>query len=1077
MQNFMPVYFSGVALLTAFVLSFFGLKIETETADAVAQVMNIILLMISGAAALLMDRLYGSRERRRLRSASAIIWKSSFFLAAIAMLRLGFVSFDTNYFIRGYSFFGAGAALLLFMCYITDESGRQMQFPIPVFKPAGARTVTVKMFIAVALSLLAVFFIRQRMELPATAALLVCLFQLGLLFIRRDALGPAAPGVTSTLTEDSLKKRVMQTLLLAAAFFLFYKTLEYMQEYSVMNAVTMFALGIMALVAMHIPSSGAEQGHRNALTPNTPFDYIYGVLLFVCCLFIYSFQLDIIPPGIHGDEVLTVNMARTIAQDKFGPVFIESAQFQVTVLHYYILALVGRFFPIDITMCRWVSIVIGSLSPVFLYLLGRELAGRRAGVIASLLLSVFFMQMFYSRYAMSWIYVPSLAVIAYYLFFRGMLSGKNRYFIISGAFMAINFGMYSAGKVAILPVLFYTAFMFMRRETRPEVMANARGIVLLLVSAVLMFSPVIDYIIAYPDKYFARMSGMSVIQPSTLGYETFGRVALNVLKNVQMFITQSADGYAHNLPQKPFLDILSSFWFIAGIAWLCVTWKRERSSFVILWLIFGLLPGFLSKLGPEDPYPARTVFAIPALMLVMAMGIESAWKAIERLWPKYAGIVMPLVVLFSLGEFAFYNLNNFFVVFKNDPHTQTYYRSTDRIVAEVVRANRGVRFLVSPFFISNYYYGMVPDLDERISREDLSLFSLNRVYTGEGQAVGLIGDGILSKMFPIYNEYFPGADIKIFYDPNFWQFDTSSPIKYCYEWKYPDKVIALNRLYSWFYVYDYKTPWVRMSLAMVPWSDIDALFCAKVVYSVNGRRVEGVLKGLDVTPPVGTSDGEISCMLDTQVYGYYTFSADKGNCVFYVDGNRVNGRVRLFKGLHRFTVKFTGCVPFRVTWNMPGYGDRTIERRYTLNTDKRYGLLVTYKNSGKVDQQVLEPMINYRLYYFNRRTYFETEIDNTFNYTATGTVDMGKPGIYYFKVDSIYDADVYINGARVFTRRGDRETLTPIRLGNGPVSVKLTGNYAYVSNMWMGATLQFVYRQEGQREFGPVGYDKLAPGL
>src|ERR1035437_10425855 len=93
--------------------------------------------------------------------------------------------------------------------------------------------------------------------------------------------------------------------------------------------------------------------------------------------------------------------------------------------------------------------------------------------------------------------------------------------------------------------------MLVRKETRMQILANWKNIALMLIAALLMFLPVINYIIHNPHKYFQRMGDVTLLHGFPSNYQEFKAIADNILRNIQMFITVSADGDFCNYSRKP----------------------------------------------------------------------------------------------------------------------------------------------------------------------------------------------------------------------------------------------------------------------------------------------------------------------------------------------------------------------------------------------------------------------------------------------------------------------------------------------------------------------------------------------
>jgi hypothetical protein len=1008
-----------------------------------------------------------------------IAGKISMFLAFILLVKYGFDSYREVFILKGVLFFTAGMSGIFSLFYFFNDERQQFDVTYGSYLPLSGKALLFKSVIALLLGLLGVFFISADKAMLAVITYVFLTAQLLMIF-RSVPLNGTADGAKYGSDELKTTAKIISLILIGAALYLYYLSLASLQRFDIKTSIILFFTGALLFGWADAGQSYAppRQGAKKSLF----FDLVFPILIFAAGIAIFSYKLMDVPAGIHGDETLTVNMAASLGRGEIMPVVLDSEVYNgMSLIYYWAIAVVGKIFGTTIFTARWFSIVTGAAGLVFVYLLIRDIFNRRAAVISSILLSTFFMMVFYSRHALQWIHVPVFAAAAYYFFFKAIKSGKNRFFVIAGIILSLDLCFYSAGKASPFVLIAWIPIMFLRRETRRMITSNWKGIALMFFTMFLIFLPVINYILHHADLYFLRMGKMNYLKdiPDLPG--KIRALSENIIRNIQMFMTISANGYCHNIPQKPFFDAFVAFAAVTGAGYLVYTWKKEASAFVILWTFFGLLPGFLSKLGIEDPYPARTVLAIPAVIIVVSIGVERVISKIESLWPKYLKIAAFLCAAYFIAWFSFNNLNDFFVVYPNDPHTQTYYRYDDKINADYIVKNIRKKILMSPFFIQNFYDGMMPEMStpfyqQHVSSYDVSLFDLSDIFDAGGRPVTIIGEGIYSKLFPIYREYFPDAKLKTIWDTNFWQFDHNSNIKYCYGWKYPDKTIDMNQVYSWFYVYDNDVKFARLVRAEISPEDINNAFSLKTVYYKNGvKSKEG-----DAYFPVSTSGFDrviLTGLLDVPDFGKYEFKT--GGSKIILDDRPVTGALELYKGLHRIHIIADSLKgnDINIQWKEPGAGDfTTVDRKYLINSEKIFGVMVTYSKNGKIIYRELEPSIDFRTYYYQERPESKYSGGNQRDVEWDGNIKIAANDTYTFKLHTLYDAKIILDGSVIYEKVKGVERMKHVTLSPGMKRFRIVSPYAYVPNLWdPGTTVRFMYKDTKHREFMPVTYDMLRP--
>ena len=1015
-----------------------------------------------------------------------ILWKTAILGAGLLLVNRGFEVYNApGDVFKSLLFVITGIITCAIFGFYADNGGRQLVMPSSSYKKEHVSRPLYRLAVSIFLSLLGVYFIRANLSLPAFIAFLVMALQLSLVFrVAGCNRQPISRGEYENVPWDA---KIISIVVTAAAFYFYYMSFKSLQAYELHMTVIFFIIG--SALFMLAPGDNSFKRNEEESGKYRIFDLSFIIFIFGLGILINSFRLWDVILGLHGDSVINVELAKRIETGSRQPVFIESPMYQVTVLHYWLLALVGKLIGgINIISGKWVTVIVSSLTPVFVYLTIKELFNRRAAVLSSVFLAFFFMHIYYARFVMTWGWVPALAAASYYLFVLGMKRGKPAYFVFSGVVMCINVYMYSASKATPVTIALFLFLMLFNRDARKELFSNAGALALMAVAFILSFTPVFDYIINNPGKYLLRMEDKSVIPGFPFNPQEIVRLFDNVVMNLQMFFTVSAPGYAHNLPFVPFFDPFISFFAIAGTGFLFLTWKREGSAFIIAWLVAGLLPGFLSKLGPEDPYPARVVLAIPVVIIVVAIGVERAWSKIEGLWPRILKFVMPLLAVYFFAWFAFYNLNNYFVRLNEDPHTYAYHRPTDKVIADSMLKNRERIYLISPLFSGNYYWRSMQATFKTIAtfKADPSLFELHRIFNSNGRDVEIIGEGIYYNLFPAYREYFPNARINTKWNYNFWVYDYDSPLIPCYGWKDPKKTIDLNYRFQWFQDYDYEVRWVMMSIADIPYSDIDSVFSLKAELYRKGEETEVMnVKGAAMNAVRPFDRAIVSGLVEAPDYGDYSFDIPgHPGALVYIDGRKVNGPVELYKGLHKLKVimKKKGSQSFAIRWARgSSRGFANIERRFLVNSDKVYGLVASYRDNntgGTGVYKMLETALDYRIYYYAHRPSARvTRKPFRFKVGWEGYIVLDKGQECEFRLDTVYNGKIYIDGKKVFSNSelGVQGKGVPVKLSKGRHSIKIDGFYSYTSTVWQNNTPRLMYKKEGHSEFGPVSYKMLRP--
>ena len=164
--------------------------------------------------------------------------------------------------------------------------------------------------------------------------------------------------------------------------------------------------------------------------------------------FLYFYDLPATPPGFFCDEASEGYDAYCISKDlrdQHGvrlPVFLYAlGDWRGGVFAYLCIPAV-KLFGLNETSVRGTAAAVGVLTILFTYLLGREFAGKGAGLLAALFLAICPWHFFFSRVAFGSITLPLFFTAAFYFFLKGMY-GKRQGKCLCIAGMLFSLSIYT----------------------------------------------------------------------------------------------------------------------------------------------------------------------------------------------------------------------------------------------------------------------------------------------------------------------------------------------------------------------------------------------------------------------------------------------------------------------------------------------------------------------------------------------------------------------------------------------------------------------------------------------------------
>ena len=294
-------------------------------------------------------------------------------------------------------------------------------------------------------------------------------------------------------------------------------------------------------------------------------------------------------------------------------------------LFFYLAAAIARLFGLSHTTIKLSSALVGLSCIPIIYLLGRELFGRRAGVAAAFLLSVSHWHIICSRSGLRAGSELPLMMLAWLWLARGLRRRRRWEFLLSG--LALGLGMHTYNAFAAVPLAIGALLLgeaFLGRGARLR--ANRRNLVVMALAALVAFTPLARYAWEEPRMYAyraaTRLTGLERDLPGDLLAVALG----NVWRSLLMFQYQGDSVYATNVPFLRQLGYLTAVLFALGGALVAGRWRSGYNLAVLSALGITLLPTALSLAFPQEvPNAYRAIGALPPAMLLAGAGLAEVW--------------------------------------------------------------------------------------------------------------------------------------------------------------------------------------------------------------------------------------------------------------------------------------------------------------------------------------------------------------------------------------------------------------------------------------------------------------------
>jgi len=387
------------------------------------------------------------------------------------------------------------------------------------------------------------------------------------------------------------------------------------------------------------------------------------LLVFGVAAFYRFYRLSDVPPEMfsdHAEKLIDVTGVLRGQHLIFFPRNTGREAFQM-----YLTAGVARIFGTGIS---FLSLKIGTclaglFTLPFIYLLGKEIAGKEVGLLAMGFAGIAYWPNVISRVALRFALYPFFAAPLIYFLIRGLKRKRRNDFLLAGAALGMGLHGYSTFRIVPLLVIVILGIYALHASSRRDRRMAFTALLLIGLISLVLFLPLLRYAMENYQRFsyrmMTRLSGVEVPLPGP-PLEIFFR---NLSRVLVMFQWDNGVIWVHSVPTRPALDWVAAGLFTMGVILVILRYLKDR-HWVDLTLLLSipvlLLPSALSLAFPqENPSLNRTGGAvIPVFLIVGMMGYNLyrnlGWDSIRR-WGQAAALPI-LLILVLLSGMANYHL-------------------------------------------------------------------------------------------------------------------------------------------------------------------------------------------------------------------------------------------------------------------------------------------------------------------------------------------------------------------------------------------------------------------------------------
>ncbi len=395
------------------------------------------------------------------------------------------------------------------------------------------------------------------------------------------------------------------------------------------------------------------------------------VSVFIVVIFFRSYQLNQIPGEMFSDHAEKLLDVADILHGQHSIFFPrntgrEAFQFYWTALIATLLGTGLSFISLKIG-----TVLIGLITLPFIYLLGKEISNKWAGLAAMFLAGVAYWPNVISRIGLRFPLYPLFVAPTLYFLIRGIRKANRNLIILSGITLGIGLHGYSPFRLVPVIVVVAVGIFLLHKSSIGRKKSHIWSLIILAVVAFTIFLPLFRYMLGDPGMFSMRALSRISSTEQPLPGSALLLFIQNFWKASIMFFYDNGSIWVHSVIGRPALDFVTAALYFLGVLTLLVRYVRKRNwvdLFLLISIPLLLMPSILSLAFPdENPSLNRTAGAIIPVFITAGIGLDAVFRTIwfnmKHTFGKVLWILLFSVMLITMMS---YNYTLVFSKFKTN---------------------------------------------------------------------------------------------------------------------------------------------------------------------------------------------------------------------------------------------------------------------------------------------------------------------------------------------------------------------------------------------------------------------------
>jgi hypothetical protein len=359
------------------------------------------------------------------------------------------------------------------------------------------------------------------------------------------------------------------------------------------------------------------------------------MFVFGLTAFFRFYKLDQVPAEMFSDHAEKLLDVANVLDGQTSIFFPRNTGREA--IQMYLTAFVGRAFNTGLSFVslKLGTAILGLLTLPFIYLLGREIANRRVGLLGMFFAGIAYWPNVISRVALRFTLYPTFTAPLLYFLIRGLRQRKRNDFILAGLFLGLGLHGYSPYRFVPILVVVITAIFLLHRQAEGSRRFAVVGFLLVALTSLLIFLPLLRFMVSNPEIFNYRMMTRMGQLERSFSAPPIQILFENLWKAMIMFVWDNGQIWVHSVPNRPALGIVSAALSVIGVVMLTARYIKDKNWLDIALLVsipLLLMPSVLSLAFPEEnPSLNRTSGAVVVIFPIAAMAVDGLLSSLRSI--------------------------------------------------------------------------------------------------------------------------------------------------------------------------------------------------------------------------------------------------------------------------------------------------------------------------------------------------------------------------------------------------------------------------------------------------------------